>query len=276
MQGKNNGRHGIEGSRKSKPSGLYSSNTRGYVYGDNTPRNKGRVTKVLFIILPFVMIAVLASGFLLGYMSFTEEEAKRDNEVRENENYISLEQQKTLYRTVTVANPLDRSFVPDTVEYNGIEISPLMENQLKKLIDAAKYDGIDLKVIAGYVSFDDQHTAYTEYVDSLLSSGKYTQVKAESIANRKVCDSGNSERQLGLLVEFDCYSKQDFDKTDEYDWLMKYGAEYGFMQRYTEDSEQVTAIDCDYTLWRYIGVENALHARKLGLNFNELIEYLQS
>lgn len=276
MQGKNNGRHGIDKSKKSKPKGLYSSSTRGYVYGDNTSRSKGRVTKLLFIILPFIMIAVIAIGFMLGYISYTNEESQNGSGVTSNENYVSPQQQKTLYRTVTIANPLDRNFVPDTVDFEGVKINSLMDNQLKKLIDDAKSDGIILKVVQGYVSYDEQHEMYTDYVDSLLSSGKYTQVKAESIANRKVCDSGNSERQLGLLVEFDCNNKKKFNKTDEYDWLMKFGAEYGFMQRYTEESEQVTAIDCDYTLWRYIGAENALHARKLGLNFNELIEYLET
>lgn len=276
MQEKNNARHGIEKNRKSKPKGLYSSSTRGYVYGDNTSRSKGRVTKLLFIILPFIMIMVIALGFMLGYISYTREESQKGSGVTSNDNYIPPEMQNTLYRTVTIANPLDRRFVPDTVEFQGVEISNLMENQLNKMINAAKSDGIVLTVVAGYVPFDQQHTDYLQYVDSLLATGKYTQVRAESIANRKVCDSGNSERQLGLLVEFDCDNKEKFNKTDEYDWLMKYGAEYGFMQRYTEESEQVTAIDCDYTLWRYIGTDNAMHARKLGLNFNELIEYLET
>lgn len=35
-------------------------------------------------------------------------------------------------------------------------------------------------------------------------------------------------------------------------------------------------MDSDYTLWRYVGKNNSLLARKLGLNFNTLIDYLES
>ena len=99
MQGKNSAKHGMDKSIKIKPKDFYSSSTRGYVYGDNTTRSKGRVTKVLFIILPFVMIAVIAVGFMLGYISYTNGKNGNGADITVNENYISPEQQKTLYRS---------------------------------------------------------------------------------------------------------------------------------------------------------------------------------
>lgn len=273
MQDKSKAKHRYQ---KTKPAGLYTSNDRQYVYGDNTPRSKGRTTSVLFVILPILMVVVLAGGFLLGYVTYQNQNDQKENPVTANESYISPEQQKTLYRIVSIADPIDRSYVPDTVEYKGVPVSEMMSNSLENLVNASAKDGISLTVKVGYVSYDGQHTMYTDYVNDLLSTGKYTQVKAESIANRKICDSGNSERQLGLLVEFDCDDKEKFNETEEYRWLDKYGAEYGFMQRYTKANEQRTAMDNDYTLWRYIGSDNALLARKLGLSFDELIDYLES
>lgn len=273
MQDKSKAKHRYH---KSKPAGLYTSNDRQYVYGDNTPRSKGRATSVLFVVLPILMVIVLAGGFLLGYVAYQNQNEQKENPVTANENYISPEQQKTLYRIVSVADPLDRSYVPDTVEYNGVPVSEMMSDSLENLVNASAKEGVSLTVKVGYVSYDEQHTMYTDYVNDLLSTGKYTQVKAESIANRKICDSGNSERQLGLLVEFDCDDKEKFDETEEYRWLDKFGAEYGFLRRYTKANEQRTAMDNDYTLWRYVGSDNALLARKLGLNFDELIDYLES
>lgn len=273
MQDKSKAKHRYH---KSKPAGLYTSNDRQYVYGDNTPRSKGRVTKVLFVVLPIVMVVVLLGGFLLGYIMYRNETNPEDNSVKANEGYISPEQQKTLYRIVSVADPLDRSFVPDTADYNGVPVSEMALSQLETLVNAAAKEGISLTVKTGYVSYDEQHTMYTNYVNDLLATGKYTQVKAESVANRKVCDSGNSERQLGLLIEFNCDDKAKYDETEEFRWLDKFGAEYGFVQRYTKLNEQRTAMDNDYTLWRYIGSDNALLARKLGLSFDELVDYLES
>ncbi|MGN1125843.1 MAG: M15 family metallopeptidase [Ruminococcus sp.] len=273
MQDKSKAKHRYH---KSKPAGLYTSSDRQYVYGDNTPRSKGRVTKVLFVVLPIVMVVVLVGGFLLGYVMYRNQNNQQDNQVTANEGYISPEQKKTLYRIVSVADPLDRTFVPDTVDYKGVPVSEMAIEQLENLVNAAAKEGISLTVKRGYVSYDEQHTLYTDYVNDLLSTGKYTQVKAESIANRKICDSGNSERQLGLLIEFDCESKDKFDETEEFRWLDKLGAEYGFVQRYTKANEQRTAMDNDFTLWRYVGSDNALLARKLGLSFDELIDYLES
>jgi LAS superfamily LD-carboxypeptidase LdcB len=261
---------------KSKPQGLYSSKDRQYVYGDNTVRNKGKWVKVLFVIMPIVMVLVLVSGFALSYFDYKDDQDVGGNSTVKNDNYITVEQQKTLYKIVNISNPVDRSFVPEVVDYNGISVNKMMENSLEDMVNAAKSDGIDLQIKYGYVSYDEQHTLYQDYVDSLLSTGKYTQVRAESVANRKVGDSGNSERQLGLLVEFQCEDKDKFNNTDAYQWLSKNAANYGFMQRYTKSSEQASAMDNDYSLWRYIGVDNAKMARKLGLNFNELIEYLEN
>jgi LAS superfamily LD-carboxypeptidase LdcB len=261
---------------KSKPQGLYSGKDRQYVYGDNTPRNKGRWVKVLYVLLPIVMVLILALGFFLGYLDYKDNGETGENPVVSNDNYITVEQQKTLYKIVNISNSLDRSFVPEISGYNGINVNKMMKNALANMVNAAKADGVVLKIKYGYVSYDDQHTMYQKYVDALLDTGKYTKVRAESVANRKICDGGNSERQLGLLVEFDCDDKDNFNSTEEFQWLNKHGADYGFMQRYTKSSEQVSAMDNDYTLWRYIGVSNASMARKLGLNFNELIEYLES
>ncbi|MCH5202236.1 MAG: D-alanyl-D-alanine carboxypeptidase family protein [Oscillospiraceae bacterium] len=275
MQEKSGAKHKYQ-KTKTKPKGLYSTKDKEYVFGDNTVRKKGTAVKVLFVILPILMVSVLGGGILLGYYSYIGNNNDEHAKPEVNNSYISVEQQKSLYRVVSVSNPIDRSYVPDTIEYQGVDIAEIIQQPLQDMIEGGKKAGVNLIVVKGYVSFDEQHVAYRKYVNSLVSTGKYTQVKAESVANRRVGDSGNSERQLGLSVEFACNSKKDFNTTEEYKWLLKYGAEFGFMQRYTDKSEQLSLMDKDYTLWRYIGKDNALLARKLGLNFDELVEYLQN
>lgn len=273
MQEKSKAKHKYA---KSKPVGFYTSKDREYVYGDNTVRKSGRFVDVLFYVLPIVMVIILLFGGFLGYKMYVESAKGEENSVTANEEYVTPEQQKMLYKTVNIATPLERTFVPDTKEVKGVPVSVLMADSLEKLLDSADKSGVSLTVKRGYVSYDEQHELYTTCLDSLLDTGKYTQIRAESIANRKMGDSGNSERQLGLLVEFDCTNSNDFYKTPEFQWLNKFGAEYGFVQRYTKSNEQVTAMDNDYTLWRYIGKDNALLARKLGLDFDSLIDYLES
>lgn len=274
MQDKSKGKH----STKGKPKGFYTAKEKEkyYVYGDNTVRKNTNLINVLYYILPIIMVFVLALGSVLAYYSYVSSSAINEDPVMSNDDYISKEQEKTLYRIVSIANPLERSFVPETKEYNSVPVNTMIYDALEKMVNDATKQGIELVVRKGYVSYDDQHILYTEYVNTLLDSGKYTQVKAESIANRRVADSGNSERQLGLSVEFDCDKKSKFNKTEAYQWLVKNAAEYGFIQRYTSENEQVTAMDADYTLWRYVGKNNALLAKKLGLNFDSLIDYLES
>lgn len=275
MQEKSGAKHKYQ-KTKTKPKGLYSTKDKEYVFGDNTVRKKGTSVKVLFVILPILMVLILVGGIVLGYYSYVGNNNDEQAKPEENNSYISVEQQKSLYRIVSISNPIDRGYIPDTTEYQGVDIADIIQKPLKDLIESGKKAGVSLSIVKGYVSFDEQHVMYQKCVDSLVSTGKYTQVKAESVANRKVGDSGNSERQLGLSVEFACNSKKDFNTTEEYKWLLKYGAEFGFMQRYTDSSEQLSLMEKDYTLWRYIGKDNALLARKLGLNFDELVEYLQN
>lgn len=111
--------------------------------------------------------------------------------VKSNDDYISKEQQKTLYKIVSVADPLERNYVPTTKDFGGVKVSTMIYDSLNKMVNDAKKDGIDLKIRRGYVSYDDQHTLYSGYVNTLLNTGKYTQTKAESIANRRIADSGN-------------------------------------------------------------------------------------
>ena len=272
LQDKSKGRHG----GSTKPEGFYTGKDKHYVYGDNTPRKKGNAINILFYVLPIVMVVILALGSFLSYHAYVSSSKGEETVVKSNDDYISKEQQKTLYKIVSVADPLERNYVPTLKDFGGVKVSTMIYDSLNKMVNAAKKDGVDLKIRRGYVSYDDQNNLYSGYVNTLLNTGKYTQTKAESIANRRIADSGNSERQLGLSVEFDSEKRSTFNKSEAYQWLIKYGAEYGFIQRYTKENEQVTAMDSDYTLWRYVGKNNSLLARKLGLNFNTLIDYLES
>ncbi len=225
--------------------------------------------------MPVLMTAVFIAGCVLGYIDYQNTAARSKSILSENEDYISPEDELRLYRVVNIANPLDRAYVPSTVVVGGAEVDRLIANPLKKMIAAAAKQGVVLSVKYGYVSYDEQHRLYEDFVEFLLSTGKYTQVRAESTANRVICDSGNSERQLGLLVEFDTDNKGEFDKTGAYQWLIRNAKEYGFVQRYTKSGEQASAMDRDFTLWRFVGRQNAVLAEKLGLDFNDLVDYVK-
>ena len=115
MQDKSKGRHG----GSTKPEGFYTGKDKHYVYGDNTPRKKGNAINILFYVLPIVMVVILALGSFLSYHAYVSSSKGEETVVKSNDDYISKEQQKTLYKIVSVADPLERNYVPTTKDFGG-------------------------------------------------------------------------------------------------------------------------------------------------------------
>lgn len=234
--------------------------------------------RVLLFMLPIIMVAVLVVGIYFGYLSFEDEHIKISNEVREQaqltEKYTE-EEKEFLLMVVSSASPVDSSFVPILEKYNGVEVSYLIIDDLKRMITDAKAQGLDVQVDGGYISFEEQKEIYDKAVKDYKKKKKCTTVKAEVAVKKTNPNAGESERQTGLIVELSNGTDEKFQKTAEYSWLCKNCVDYGFVLRYP-DKVNTGSVSFSPELFRYVGAENAFNMRAYNMNLDEYSQYLKS
>ncbi len=131
---------------------------------------------------------------------------------------------------------------------------------LLDLLNAAKNNGMDLKIISAYRSFGEQ---------SILK-GVYT-ISYGDGANMFSADQGYSEHQLGTTVDFTTSSVgssfSGFSKTKEYEWLTQNAYKYGFIISYPKEN---AFYQYEPWHWRFVGkkLSERLYAEKQ--NFYDL------
>lgn len=119
---------------------------------------------------------------------------------------------------------------------------------LKKLLDAARADGIELLVASAFRSFDTQASLKSEY----------KVIYGAGTANQFSADQGYSEHQLGTSVDFTTlavggmFSK--FKSDPAYPWLKDNAHKYGFVLSYPEGN---TYYKFEPWHWRFVGVSLA-------------------
>jgi len=131
---------------------------------------------------------------------------------------------------------------------------------LKNLLDAAKSDGVDLKVASAYRSFQTQSALKSAYTVSYGSG-----------ANRFSADQGYSEHQLGTAVDFTTTKLGSafsaFGSDPAYKWLQSNAHNYGFILSYPPNNK---FYKFEPWHWRYVGRELATRLYEEGKYFYDL------
>jgi len=132
---------------------------------------------------------------------------------------------------------------------------------LKKMIDDAKSEEIDLKVISAYRSYQKQVQVYNSWVKKL----------GVKEANRQSAPAGCSQHQLGTVLDF---NKLEFSFADTPAgiWLSNNGYKYGWVISYPINSEEITGYAYEPWHYRYIGIDNALKMKESGLILSKFLE----
>lgn len=142
---------------------------------------------------------------------------------------------------------------------------------LKELLDDAADDGVTLKVISAYRSFDEQSEL----------KGQFTQ-QYGSGANTFSADQGYSEHQLGTTLDLTDPStgatSASFADTPAYAWLEANAHKYGFILSYPENNSFYIF---EPWHWRFVGVDLARDLHKANVHFydweqRKIDEYLVS
>ncbi|MEK7552168.1 MAG: M15 family metallopeptidase [Patescibacteria group bacterium] len=132
---------------------------------------------------------------------------------------------------------------------------------LEKMIKAAKADRIDLEIISGYRSFDEQVEVKSGHVV----------VYGAGTANQFSAEQGYSEHQLGTTVDLTTkelgINYEQIETTKAYEWLQKNAYKYGFILSYPEGN---TYYQFEPWHWRFVGIKLAKDLNDDGKYFYDL------
>ena len=124
-----------------------------------------------------------------------------------------------------------------------------VESKGYEMLNAAKGEGLSIRIQSGFRSYDTQKRLYNNYVNG------YGKEAADTFSARP----GYSEHQSGLA--FDVCSNDSskgcinssFDNTDEAKWLANNCYKYGFILRYPKGKENETGYMYESWHFRYVG-----------------------
>ena len=146
--------------------------------------------------------------------------------------------------------------------YNPGGLLSVFMNNYNNMNNDAKNQGINLRIISGFRSYDKQKTLYNNYV---ARDGKIA-------ADRYSARAGHSEHQTGLAADINSL-EQSWENTKEGKWLNDNCYKYGFIIRYPKGKESITGYMFEPWHIRYVGVEVATTLYNNG-NWLTLEEYL--
>lgn len=130
---------------------------------------------------------------------------------------------------------------------------------LEDLMEDAKRDNIELKIVSAYRSFDRQGELKDQYT-----------VTYGSGANTFSADQGYSEHQLGTAVDFtgaEGHLDESFAQTKEFQWLVENAHKHGFVLSYPPDNEYYVF---EPWHWRFVGEDLARDLEDDGEYFYDL------
>lgn len=205
----------------------------------------------------------IITGVYLVYLN-----ADGDHSSVNDTNNASISNSDELLTVVNTANMLEEDYVPELENFGDYKVNALAKSDLELFMKEASDSNVELKINSAYISYQEQQEFYNKTLSQFLSNPDYTEVRAAAAAQKIVPKAGCSEAQTGLLVEFDISD----DKTDAF--IQRNCINYGFVQRYPKDKEDITKMDENKALYRYVGVDNAKKMRAYNMCLEEYSEYM--
>ena len=163
---------------------------------------------------------------------------------------------------------LPSDFVPELVPLTGLGAGSLTApaaEAFRQMVEAAKADGISLRSVSAYRSYQTQSSLYRRY------AAQNGQALADTFSAR----AGSSEHQTGLALDINVATiKAHFENTATYAWLVEHCADYGFILRYPEDKQDITGYRFEPWHYRYVGVETARICMEQNWTYEEYLARL--
>lgn len=147
------------------------------------------------------------------------------------------------YKKVTKTVSLGRYTPEGLVSFQNIIVSKRIVPDLKRLIAAAQKDGLSLKVVSGYRSYEKQESIFEGWVAKEMKKNRaLSRSKAIELANTYSAKAGHSEHQLGTVVDIlsseNGYTFSSDPQLKYVSWLEKHASEFNFTISYPKGSSE--------------------------------------
>ncbi len=130
-----------------------------------------------------------------------------------------------------------------------------------KMAEEAKLQGLNLRAISTYRTYDYQANLYSNYakVDGVNNADTYS------------ARPGFSEHHTGLAIDIDNtkVSYTNFETTKEFDWVKANAYKYGFILRYPKGKEDITGYMYEPWHFRYVGLKIADYINQHNITYEE-------
>ena len=158
--------------------------------------------------------------------------------------------------------------IPVAPDCQNPKMTKETSDALTKMYRAAKQEGLELVVNSAYRSYQTQVETMAVFV------ARYN----TQYANEYVAQPGASEHQTGLGVDLTSQSVVEgkritFGDTEEYRWVIKNCAKFGFIIRFEDGTDGITGIAHEPWHLRYVGEDVAKEIQKNGWTFEEYCLY---
>lgn len=164
-----------------------------------------------------------------------------------------------------------------TKTIHGEEMDERIYDSLTQMLEDGERDSDrEFLVCSGYRSVDLQKELFENKIRRVLEDdSSLSYEEAYEIAATEVAIPGASEHNTGLTVDICALDFQmlieEYEETDEAQWLRENCYKYGFILRYPKGKEDVTGIIYEPWHFRYVGVEAATEIMSDGITLEEYL-----
>lgn len=193
-------------------------------------------------------------------------------------NKLSLERNKIYQGNLLLVNgscPImgrgERDLIPADIHFPEILMrhdAAVALQQILKEIDSADR----IVPVSGYRSKAEQTAIYEETLKE----------KGEEFTGKYVALPGHSEHQSGLAIDLGLNQEEidficpDFPYEGICEDFRKAAPDYGFIERYAKEKEEITGISNEPWHFRYVGFPHSRIMLEKGLSLEEYTEFLKS
>lgn len=208
------------------------------------------------------------------YLSQKKPEIEKEEVVLPENYYFASDDDYLFVVNKDVFLPEDYQIETSFVQ-GSYELEAVAALHCREMIEAAKEDGIDLKVLSAYRTVEYQKNLFDRNVKSRMEDDGMSYEEAYADVSINIAPPGGSEHNAGLAVDiidedhWDTY--EGFEDTKEFGWLIKHCTEYGFILRYPKGKEDITGYIYEPWHYRYVGLSNADDVMKSGLCLEEYL-----
>ena len=187
------------------------------------------------------------------------------------DQYITLANRSHLLDSGYVPGDLVKTPVRRASGVGAMELRQAASDALAEMFEAASEAGYTLYLKSAYRSYQTQKTMYNNRLQKMGRD------------DGLVAYPGSSDHQTGLGADILNYAwtqkdgmNKEFAKTAEAQWMLEHCQEFGFVLRYMEDKEDITAIKFEPWHFRYVGREAAAYIMENHLSLEEFTEEWQN